>query len=69
MELEVDYQFNGGSMYNFSGIYYEMKTQCIIFGLVGLISLIISFSDKQKKAKFKSIILGVFCLFYSICSF
>ena len=55
-------------MYNLSGLYYQMKTDTLVFGVVGLLFLVCSRFWILEKRNVKELLIGVICCFLCICS-
>lgn len=55
-------------MYNFSGIYYQMKSNAIIFAVLGVVFLIFSKCWNVDKRNTKEMIIGLVCVILAISS-
>jgi len=55
-------------MYDLSGLYYQMKADALVFGLVGLLFLAFSRFWIFEKRNIKELLIGVICCFLCICS-
>lgn len=67
MHLEVHCRGRGESMYDLSGLYYQMKSDGMVFGIVGLLFLICSrFWIMEKNTK--DLLVGILCSFLCVCS-
>lgn len=55
-------------MYNFGGIYYEMKSEAIVYMVSGIVFLILSRFWNMDKRNIKEAILGCICIVLTICS-
>lgn len=55
-------------MYDLSGLYYQMKVDSIVFGIVGLLFLFDSHFWILEKIKKKDLLIGLICFVLCICS-
>ena len=55
-------------MYDLSGLYYQMKTNASVLGMVGLLFLICSRFWVREKRNVKELLIGILCCFLCICS-
>ncbi len=55
-------------MYNFSGIYYEMKSSCGFFLICGILLLLMSKFWVKSKKNIKEIVGGLVCVLLAIAS-
>ena len=68
MQLEVYFHGKGVKMYDLSGLYYQLKTDALVFSVVGLLFLVCSRFWILDKRNIKELLIGVICYFLSICS-
>lgn len=55
-------------MYNFRGIYYQMKSSVMLFIVLGVVFLILSKCWNADKRSIKEMIIGVVCIVLAIVS-
>lgn len=55
-------------MYDLSGLYYQMKTSGLVFGLVGILFIICSRFWILEKRNIKELLIGVTCCLLCVCS-
>lgn len=55
-------------MYNLSGLYYQMKSNALVFGVAGICFLLISRFWTKGRKNIKNFWIGVFFLAFCICS-
>lgn len=55
-------------MYNFGGIYYQMKSNAALFIVCGIVFLLLSRCWNQEKRNMKEIALGIICVLLAIIS-
>lgn len=55
-------------MYNLSGLYYQLKTNVLVFGTVGLLFLLCSRFGILEKRNVKELLIGVICCILCVCS-
>ena len=68
MQLEVYFHGKGVKMYDLSGLYYQLKTDALVFSVVGLLFLVCSRFWILDKRNIKELLIGVICYFLCICS-
>lgn len=55
-------------MYDLSGLYYQMKSDALCFGLVGILFLICSRFWMDKKRNKKDLVVGLISILLCVCS-
>lgn len=55
-------------MYNFGGIYYQMKSNAVLFVILGVVFLILSRCWNVDKRNVKEMIIGLACIILAVSS-